>query len=128
MSADIFLTNQTQFSIEEPIREEKSAESHTDGPHAAIPQKKSKKIVVVIVVVIVIFLLCILLLAASSRKQISGPIATPEASVTPSVQQDHPLLGRVNRLRSQLDIADPTKQPLLFPPVDLTIRLDEPTN
>jgi len=36
-----------------------------------------------------------------------------------------PLQKRIEDARELLDLADPSKQDLAFPPIDLTIRLDK---
>ncbi len=115
--------NQTQFSFEEPIFEEKSVyidekpvDEQTEKP------KSKKKIVVIAVVGIVLILVSLIVVVAGMRK---GPSEVSEEEPEVIVAKElGPLQKRIEDARELLDLADPSKQDLAFPPVNMGLRLD----
>lgn len=115
--------NQTQFSFEEPIFEnsavyveEKPVEEPTEKP------QNKKKIIGIAIVGIVLILISVIVLISSMRNKTEEVIETePEAVVTKELG---PLQKRIEDARELLDLADPSKQDLAFPPVNMGIRLD----
>lgn len=115
--------NQTQFSFEEPIfedsavyTEEKPLEEPTEKP------KKNKKLIVIAIAGIVLILISVIVLISSMRNKTVEVVETePEAVVTKELG---PLQKRIEDARELLDLADPSKQDLAFPPVNMGIRLD----
>lgn len=115
--------NQTQFSFEEPIfensavyAEEKPVEEPTEKP------QNKKKIIGIAVVGVVLILIAIIAIISSMRNKTEEVIETePEAVVTKELG---PLQKRIEDARELLDLADPSKQDLAFPPVNMGIRLD----
>jgi hypothetical protein len=134
--------DQTKFAEEEPLFEPRSggkelnvkmptpAETSDLAPgnsdsSAKTPIKKSlfKKIILIAVGVIVF----IVVLALIARQPQLGPSQEPTASPSPSPVAVGALNQRVNQLKLDLKSADPTKQELVFPPVNLNLRLDKKT-
>ncbi len=115
--------NQTQFSFEEPIFEnsavyveEKPVEEPTEKP------QNKKKIIGIAIVGIVLILISVIVLISSMRNKTEEVIETePEAVVTKELG---PLQKRIEDARELLDLADPSKQDLAFPPVNMGIRID----
>mgnify|MGYP001236021366 CR=1 FL=1 len=71
---------------------------------------------------VMLLLLALFVIALSSRREVA-----PQAGVTPTptpMGNISPLQNRVNQLRSDLKAADPTRQLLPFPQVDLEFNLD----
>lgn len=114
--------NQTQFSFEEPIFENEA--TYSEKPLAEVTDKpKSKKKLFIFVIVgffIVVFFLVILLVR--NGKPSPEELAAEPASIP--MKELGPLQQRIQDARDLLNLADPTKQDLTFPPVDLNIRLD----
>ena len=115
--------NQTQFSFEEPIfensavyAEEKPVEEPTEKP------QNNKKIIAIVVIGVVLILIAIIVVISSMRnKTVEVVEIEPEAVVTKELG---PLQKRIEDARELLDLADPSKQDLAFPPVNMGIRLD----
>lgn len=113
-------TNQTEFSSVEPLFERPPVDPKT---LEVKPAPKSQKVLMAVIgAVIVVFILIIILVIVMSRREML-PDILPEPSATPSTQLD-PLRQQVHDLRAELEAADPTKQDLPFPPVNLDIFLD----
>lgn len=123
--------DQTQFSEEEPLFE--SPESHPKNiqPSVAVTppaNSKHKKMLIIGISIIAIILLIITILALAMGR----PKGEVEESITPSPSPaaitESEMQSRITKLRSDLKEADPTKQDLTFPPVDLELRLDKKSN
>lgn len=115
--------NQTQFSFEEPIFEDQMVYAE-EKPLADPSQKpkKSKKVVIFAIVGFVFFLILVILgIASMGNKTEENTETEPEVVVTKELG---PLQKRIEDARELLDLADPTKQDLSFPPVNMEIRLD----
>jgi len=117
------LTNQTQFSYEEPYRESSRVVAGEAEPATPKPNSKKKLIILVGIGIFLLFFVLILL-AAMRPKQIEVGQFQQPVFATPVPVEVSPLLERVNRLEAELQDADPVKQSLVFPPVDMEIRLD----
>ncbi len=117
------LTNQTQFSYEEPFRQVPSVAGEKTTATAQSP--KSRRMMLIVGGVVLFFILIILLVLVGRRPTITktSPFQQP-SEATPLPAEANPLRERVERLQTELEDADPTKQSLLFPPVDMDIRLD----
>ncbi len=116
--------NQTQFSFEEPIfedkavyMEEKPAEEPTEKP-----KSKKKLLIITAVAGIVLILVAILLIIIGMRNG-NGAVTEEEPEVIVA-EELGPLQRRIEDARELLDLADPTKQDLAFPPVNMGVRLD----
>jgi hypothetical protein len=114
-------TNQTEFSSVEPLFEKPPVDPATLVPKPA--PKSHRVLMFVIGGVVVVVLLIIVLVVLLSRRQML-PTLLPQPTPTPSTQLD-PLRQEVVNLRTELEAADPTKQELPFPPVDLDIFLEQ---
>lgn len=116
--------NQTQFSFEEPIFENQAVymEDKPEDPDQKAKDKK-KKIIIGAVLGILLIIIAILLLLVINRK----PAETIQEEVANEVvtKELGPLQKRIEDARELLELADPSKQDLAFPPIDLEIRLDK---
>ncbi len=118
------LTNQTQFSYEEPYRQ--SAKERFTTEKSELVQKSRPRPIMYIAVGLVVTVVLLLLLVLLKRKPVVIENAPFQQAITatPVPAEFNPLLERVSRLEIELEEADPIKQSLLFPPVDMDIRLD----
>lgn len=120
---DSVLTNQTQFSLEEPYYQ---GVTQPADDEVQPPKKSNSKKMLVVLASILVLLLLLLLLAVVSRR----PVVTPNSPFqqgtleTPTSVQANPFAERIKRLETELEEADPLRQTLLFPPIDMDIRLD----
>lgn len=119
------LTNQTQFSYEEPYRETPTAHQ-SDDEVVKKPTSKLGKLLMIVGGIFAVLLMALVLLGRRPAVTQQSPFQQP-VIVTPAPQETNPLADRVERLEKELQDADPVKQTLLFPPVELNIRLDPPT-
>lgn len=117
--------NQTQFSFEEPIFEDTAVYAEEKPVEDAAPKpKKSKKIVVIAIVGgIVLILGLLILIIVSMRNGVEEIVETEPEVIVP--QELSPLQKRIEDARELLELADPSKQDLAFPPVNMEIRLDQ---
>ncbi len=123
------LTNQTLFSTEEPIFEE--------PPHFGVPQsdllaiedlKKPFYLRPVFWIEALLGASLMLIVFSLLFAQSRGQILKPRAVKQPTQQQEQQSVGflkRIDELNQNFQDADPTKSSLFFPPVDMTIALDE---
>lgn len=119
--------NQTQFSFEEPIFEKEQVyiEETTPEQEEARRKKKKKLFKIIAVLAVVLILLATMILMIVNRKGLPEIIFNPPpATMAPELT---PLQLRIQDAREQLNLADPAKQDLSFPPIDLNIRLDPVT-
>ncbi len=116
--------NQTQFSFEEPIFQDAQVYVDETLPLEEKPNNKKKFLIIGIGVFVFILILLVIVITLIKGK---GKEVEPEAlkrEIEASKELD-PIEERVEDARVLLDLADPTKQDLSFPPVDLKIRLDK---
>lgn len=131
-SFDNSMINQTQFSFEEPMRETGQPTFETKKndlqEEANKENKKSKKIPIFALFAGIGFLLVMLGLAAvfmrprQTTQNITNQTETPTGN-KPVVRD--PILTRLDNASAELKNADPSKQDLVFPPVNMDIRLDK---
>ena len=113
--------NQTQFSFEEPIFENQAVYAE-EKPEDTKPQSKKKLFVVFGVIGFFVLLLLLIIVVRMSRNgQIEEIIDEPDTQVS---QELGPLEQRIKDARELLNLADPAKQDLAFPPIDMDLRLD----
>ena len=117
--------NQTQFSFEEPIFEKTAAlpQEKPDKEVAEAPKSGKKKILLIIGGVF--FLLILLLIVVVLRNREAVIEETLPEEVVQTTQERTPLQERIIQARELLLLADPTKDELAFPPIDLSFRLEE---
>lgn len=115
--------NQTQFSFEEPIFENQASYSEEKPVDENLDKKKGKKkrLILVGIGIFIVLLSLIILLARNGNGMIEEIIEPPMQEVPRELS---PLQLRIEDARELLELADPSKQDLAFPPVDLNLRLD----
>ena len=119
--------DQTQFVAEEPLFEQpvKLTAPHVSKPENSEPKKPSKKRVFMLVTMGLFFFLLLLIVIAAAMRRQTSPL--DEGEVIEEEQQEKmidPFRQRIKDLGAELKAADPTKDDLPFPPVDMDIRLD----
>lgn len=115
--------NQTQFSFEEPIFENETVYREDKPEDLEQKPKSRKKLFIIIGVVGFIFIILLLVLVIAMRGR--GSTQEVGEDISPVVTKElGPIQQRIEDSRELLDIADPAKQDLAFPPVDLELRLD----
>lgn len=115
--------NQTQFSFEEPIFENQAVYSEEKPDDENLDKKKSKKKTIILVGIgIFIILITLLIFLTRNGNGIIEDIIEPPVQDVP--KELSPLQLRIEDARELLNLADPTKQDLAFPPIDLNLRLD----
>ena len=127
----IFESDQTQFAAEEPMYEPMT--SYPQAPKLpekpSVPFMKRKWAVPVIVVgstMAVLLLLLIINVIVQRNRTPQVPITSPVLSPTDSGQVT-PLVDKVTALETELKAADPNQPTFVFPSVDLSLTLDQPT-
>ena len=128
------LTNQTQFSQEEPYLERqikdvpkdvvKEAPPKTEEVAPSKPPLSTRMKILISSSGFLVALL--LLLLVSSRNGSKTPTIEPEPTIMPTAvpAAANPLLDRVESLKAAHDTADPSENDLSFPPVSMDLRLD----
>lgn len=115
--------NQTQFSFEEPIFENETVYREDKPEDLEQKPKSRKKLFIIIGVIGFIFIILLLVLVMAMRGR--GSTQEVDEDTNPVVAKElGPIQQRIEDSRELLDIADPAKQDLAFPPVDLELRLD----
>lgn len=115
--------NQTQFSFEEPIFENETVYREDKPEDLEQKPKSKKKLFIIIGVIGFIFIILLLVLVMAMRGR--GSTQEVDEDTNPIVAKElGPIQQRIEDSRELLDIADPAKQDLAFPPVDLELRLD----
>lgn len=115
--------NQTQFSFEEPIFENETVYREDKPEDLEQKPKSKKKLFIIIGVIGFIFIILLLVLVMAMRGR--GSTQEVGEDTNPVVAKElGPIQQRIEDSRELLDIADPAKQDLAFPPVDLELRLD----
>ena len=119
------MVNQTQFSFEEPIFEDAQVYADETQPKEVQPpvNNKKKKILIIAGIVGFLFILLLLLLVVVRARKAVTPTDDPVKQVE-ETKNDDPIQDRIDDARDLLEEADPTKQDLSFPPVDMDLRLD----
>jgi len=120
--------DQTKFSVEQPLFEQIGALPEPEFVEQDVkpPLLKRRKVVIGLVIGITLLVLLILLLINTIINR-SKLVAVPEAS--PTIEETRkvevgPLLKRVEVVREELKEADPTKNELVFPTLDYSLRID----
>ncbi len=121
---DEILSNQTQFAQEEPLFEVQKAVQSQPTYDEVTDSKKKPKLLIIgggVFALVLVLILALVLLSKPKRIEVTKEV---EASPSPKNTINHPLQQRVTNLQQELDLADPSEQSLVFPPVDMTITLD----
>ncbi len=116
--------NQTQFFEEGPLLQ---PESSLIPPEVApIPETPWYKKPVVVIVGLLVLLMALLLAAALilRPREMMSDILQTEPSPSPVTQSD-PLQAKVKALQKELLDADPAKQELPFPAVNLELKIPD---
>ncbi len=120
--------DQTKFSVEQPLFEQIGPLPEPEFVEKEIkpPLLKRKKVVIGLIAVVTFLVLLVLLLinmVINSRKKVTVPEASPTIGESRKVEVG-PLLKRVEVAREELKEADPTKNELVFPTLDYSLRID----
>lgn len=118
--------NQTQFSFEEPIFEDQAVYMGETPEEKEVKPKSKRNLIFIGIVGFILFLLLIVVLLFASRNNKTDEVIEDENIVVVTKEMG-PLQKRIEDARELLDTADPTKQDLSFPPLDMDIRLDPKT-
>lgn len=114
--------NQTHFAYEEPLFEQPPTVPSDEPVKPPVPWYKKKLVLVGIIGGVLFLLLLLLILMQPRRQEPEDSKATP----TPSpVANFGPLEARVIELQQELEAADPAKQDLPFPPVNMEMRIPD---
>lgn len=124
--SETVLINQTQFGVEKPLFEEPAGivDDSKTSPGLSQPKKKNPMVFILgsVVIVSIILLLISQALGHQPVVLVSHPFVTPSPVTTP--EQDF-YKARLSELQQDFRAADPTQTTLPFPPVSLSISLDE---
>lgn len=121
--------DQTQFSLEEPLFENVAPlPPEPEKPKEytpKIPWYKQRKLVILAIVGVSILVLLILYLISIIVAASRAPVVSKPEEVLPVEQRpESQLLQRIKITRDELNEADPNQQQLVFPAVDMDLRLD----
>jgi hypothetical protein len=117
--------DQTSFGLESPLFDQPKRRGFVEemSPEEKARQKKKKIIIGLIAGGVAVFVLLVVIAAMFKPRGLQT--TTPEASAEPQTNQElSPLEQKVETLRQELRAADPTREDIPFPPVDLEIELD----
>lgn len=124
MSAEQFRQDQTQFIVEEPLMEKPQYPVDLSEQPTPPPVKKPRW--ELIIGAVLIFIIGVIGLAMMNRQEVDQATETPE-QVETAADLD-PLSQRLQTAQQLLREANPTTLAWPFPPVDLTLRIDEARN
>lgn len=120
--------NQTQFSYEKPLFEQPtSVIAEPEVEAVVLPEKKPwyKKPKMLLMIVGAVFLVLLVSLVIILRS-VPRNMQTIEPSPTPSsVSQSGPFEYKIKALQEELQNADPAKQDLTFPLVNMEIMIPD---
>lgn len=123
MTEPTFNQNQTQFSVDEPILAQPAPIVPDPAATPVPPKPKSKRLWLIIGGgVVLFFLLLMLILRGSNTPTPTDETTTPAAEQRPLT----PLELRLETAKALLRDANPITQDLPFPPIDMTLRIDDP--
>lgn len=121
--------DQTQFSLEEPLFEgmvqipPEPVEPTEEKPK--IVWYKQRKLVIAAIIGVTIFVILLLFIINMIIVASRAPfVPDSEAVLTPTPAVSTELLDRIEATQEELKEADPNQQQLVFPAVDMEIRLD----
>jgi hypothetical protein len=123
--------NQTQFIGEESIWESASLPTSPKIEGEPVPPPAGPlaryRLPLMIGGGLFTLLLVMIVVVASMRPRTTVPKAQVEPTPSPTamVQPDTEYTRRLNQLKAELDTADPTKNTLPFPQVNLRLRLED---
>ncbi len=122
---ELVTDDQTQFGLESPLfTVPRKSKPESELTPEEITRQKRQRLLIGLGIGLLILLMVLVVVAALMKPRVSKTL-TPDASSTPVPhQQLSPLEQKVDTLRKDLRLADPTRQDLPFPPVDLEIQLD----
>ncbi len=116
--------DQTKFTQEEPLFEQPDSPELVVG-EAQKTTKSANRLILIGGGLLVVLMLLVIVVAALSQRPAKTSQVVASPSPSPVVLDETELARRVTQLKSDLTSADPTKQDLIFPPVNMDIRLDK---
>lgn len=125
--ANTHFENQTQFSAEEPFFENPGQVPVGEVVvKERVPLLKRRKSMIALLSVVAVSSL-LLLYGYAQYVTWQRRLGTPEEIMVPTPAPLAPseLSAQAQSLRAELKLADPVKQELLFPQIDLSLRLEE---
>jgi hypothetical protein len=122
------LTNQTQFSSEEPLYEKVAsplADTPAEQEHQAKLEKQRKRVMFMVISasVVLFFIVGALVLLVPKRMPIQRQARTTPSPKTQAQKTDLDL--KLDQVELNLKNSDPSKIDLPFPPVDMGITLEK---
>lgn len=116
--------NQTQFSFEEPFFEDITVPVGPKHEVVEGPSKKSNKKLMLIIGFVGFLILILGLVVIFSLSKGEQTEQLQEEELIEQKTTTNPFQERITRAREELEDADPTKQDLSYPPIDMELRLD----
>lgn len=122
---DNIINNQTQFSNESLVFEETTKIPTSEKEMSEVSFIKTKKGILVIAIAVLVFLFLIITTLIILKPKENAVILEEEAQENQIMIDSSPLKQKINDLKLQLNQADPTRQSLSFPPVNMNIKIIE---
>jgi|GEM_PF-1737337 len=125
----VALSNQTQFSAEEPLFENPpSFVEEKDPALVAAEQKKNAKTKKFLIAGVIVFVGLIVVSALLMKPQQRRSLLTGQAPETQTQTQARTdeLKKRLDEVNQDFQAADPSKSDLPIPPVEMNIYIDQP--
>jgi len=118
--------DQSRFAAEEPLFDDPTKvavpESDIELTDEQLVAKKKKKMIVFGGLVLGVAVVLLIVLSQIAPQTSSQPEATSSSDALPVAERTN-LQARIDSLRSDFRLADPSKQPLLFPPLNYQLGI-----
>lgn len=124
---DQYLSDQTAFSNQAPLFEKNQKPVVAPESELVTPPPPKRKVLILVIGglsgILVLFLGIVFWLSQQSSVPQDQRLASPSPSIAPVT--DTQFQARLNEVKNDLNMADPTRRDLAFPPVDMEIQLTE---
>jgi hypothetical protein len=117
--------DQTRFSAEKPLFESSAYPSQpaaVTAPPSTRWYQKPLVLVAMAFAALMLLLVVLLIMLKPAKLMIEEPLPSSSPVISPVTD---PLREKILQLRKELESADPSRQELPFPPVNLELRLDD---